>query len=186
MIDSEREEIEIVIPLKTANVYSFLFFLAALALFGLPYSLIWSTGNFILAWRSFLTDYILLIVSILGGMLLHEVIHAVAWSAFADKGLKSIRFGINWKNLAPYVHCDEYLRLPSFALGVALPGILLGVLPAVASLITGSGWLLCFGVFFTAGAAGDFLSLLKLRSFPPSKFVMDHSDHLGFIVRLRE
>jgi hypothetical protein len=114
---------------------------------------------------------------------LHELIHALAWGAFADRRLRSITFGINWKNLAPYVHCNEYLRLPSFAAGVALPGLLLGFVPAIVSLFTGSGWLLCFGVFFLAGAAGDFLALMKLRAFPRSAFVLDHPEHLGFIVR---
>ena len=184
MSGSQGEEVEVVISLRTANLYSFVFFIVSLVIFGTAFSFIWSIEGFINAWRSFLTDYILLIVSILGGMLLHEVIHALAWGAFADKGFRSITFGINWRHLAPYVHCNEYLRIPAYATGVALPGILLGMLPAIVSLFTGSGWLLCFGVFFLAGAAGDFLALLRLRSFPRTAFVMDHPEHLGFIVKI--
>ena len=43
------------------------------------------------------------------------------------------------------------------------PGIVLGLTPAIVAICTGNGWLMWFAVFFTAGAAGDILSLLKLR-----------------------
>jgi hypothetical protein len=186
MSDREFDETEIIIPLWKANIYSFVFFLAALAVFGIPFSFIWSAGHFIAAWRVFLTDYFVLIASIFGGMLLHEVLHAATWAVLGENGLRSISFGINWKNLSPYVHCGEPLRLPSYALGVFMPGLVLGFLPAIVSLFTGSGWLLCFGIFFTAGAAGDCLALIQLRSFPRSAFIIDHPDHLGFTVRASE
>jgi hypothetical protein len=50
-------------------------------------------------------------------------------------------------------------------------------------MFTGNGWLIWFGVFFTAGAAGDVLALVKLRSASARDEILDHREHLGFTIR---
>jgi hypothetical protein len=179
----EGGDIEVNLPVRQANIVSFILFFAAILVFGLPFIFFWSLPEFLVAWISFLTDLKTLLPSILGGMAVHEVLHAIAWAAFCRNGFRSIEFGIHWKSLAPYVHCSEFLRLRHYRIGVLLPGVLLGLLPALAGTVTGITWLFCFGIFFTAGAAGDFLSLYALRRFQAQDLVMDHPRHLGFIVR---
>ena len=86
--------------------------------------------------------------------------------------------------LSPYVHVDEFMTKSAYAMGVAMPGVVLGILPMTIAVIFNIGWLLCFGIFFTAGAAGDFYSLIKLHRFPSGCLVLDHHAHIGFIIKI--
>src|SRR5690606_33751740 len=106
----------------------------------------------------FFTNYVWLAVTLLGGMLLHEVIHAIFFAIFSRNGLRSVSFGINWQHLAPYVNCPEALTVRQYAIATLMPGIALGLIPSLYATVSGAGWFLVFGVFFTAGSAGDFLS----------------------------
>jgi hypothetical protein len=177
-----QDEIEVIIPLRVANVSSFVLFCASLIIFGIPFSFIWSWQYLLFAWREFLSGYLLLFVSLLCGVILHEGLHALTWALFSRNGWRSVSFGINWKHLAPYVHCAEYLPRNNYLAGVITPGVALGILPLLIALISGSGWLFCFGAFFTAGAAGDFLCALRLFSFRRSDQILDHPENLGFKV----
>ena len=47
-----------------------------------------------------------------------------------------------------------------------MPALLLGLLPAIVALFTGSGWLLVFGLIFTIAAGGDMVILWTLRRVP--------------------
>jgi hypothetical protein len=179
----EESSIEVTIPLRRANTASFAFFAVAIVLFGGMFAWRFGWYAFLLSWQNFLTDYLILIGSIFGGMILHELLHAVTWAIFCRLGFRSISFGINWRALAPFVHCGEYLQLRHYTVGVLLPGLALGLFPAILSLITGSGWALCFGIFFTAGAAGDFLAWKELRRFKKTDQVLDHRENIGFVVR---
>jgi hypothetical protein len=177
-----KEEIEVIILPSKANLYSFFLFFFNVLLFGLAFSLIWGFPAFALAWKEFLMQYFRLAIVILTGMALHEGIHAIVWAAYCKNGFRSVKFGVNWRNLSPYVQCNEDMLLRHYTYGVLMPGVVLGILPGVISVITGNGWLLCFGIFFISGAAGDFLSYTKLRLFKREDSVRDHPEHLGFIV----
>ena len=108
------------------------------------------------------------------------VIWPVAFSTFA-----SVTFGIKWKQLSPYVHCREMLPLDPYRLGTFTPGLILGIVPGLVGLVTGNAWLLTFGLFLTAGAAGDFYSLMKLMNVDRRYGVVDHPEEAGFILRSR-
>jgi hypothetical protein len=183
MKDHQADEVEITIPLGRANIYSFLIFFIATVAFGVPFALIWGWDTFLVSIRSFLSEYFIFFLSIVGGVIMHELLHAVTWAAYCKNGLRSVKFGFNWQHLSPYVHCSEYLRKPYYVAGVVMPGLVLGLLPAILSIFLGSGWMLWFGVFFTAGAAGDLLCLLKLRPVANAAEIIDHPEHLGFKVR---
>lgn len=174
-----------IIPKATANKASFVLFGSTLVATGGLFSLAYSFEAFWLAWQTFLLNYLHLGIFVIGGMAAHELLHVLVWSLSSRQGIRSISIGFDVRQLAPYVHCSEFLTLRSYAIGVALPGIVLGVLPLLASLLYGSGYLLCFGVFFTAGAAGDFLSLYYLKSVPHDAKIKDHPEHLGFLVKIR-
>jgi hypothetical protein len=177
------EEIEVVIPVRKANTYSFALFLLTTIVLGIPFGFLIGFSSYLSAWKSFLTHYPQLVLALVSGVVAHEFLHAVTWSLFAKNGWKSITFGIHWKELAPFVHCDEFLPKIHYIAGVAMPGLILGVLPLLISCATREAWLFCFGSFFTAGAGGDFLSLQKLASFRRSDAILDHPKHLGFLVR---
>ena len=173
---------EIVIPSGRANRFAFLLFFLAAVLFGVPFALIWSASDLVLGFKNFFSNFLLLVPSLIGGMLIHELIHAVAFSTLSGLGFSSIQFGINWRQLAPYIHVRKALLVKHYRLGIMLPMILTGILPALLSLIIGNGWLMCFSIIFIAGGAGDVLAWTALRRFSANHFVLDHPDHLGFTI----
>lgn len=118
----------------------------------------------------------------IGGIILHELIHGLTFAYYAQKGLRSIQFGIIWKSLTPYCHCSEPLKVSAYRVGTLMPAIILGVIPSVISMITGSpGWLL-FGIFFTIAAGGDFIVVHLLKDEPRDNFVQDHPEKIGCYV----
>ena len=178
-------EIEVVLPAARANLYAFVVFGAAFIAFGIPFILLWELSHFLHGVVDFLTNWLMLIVVLIGGMFLHELLHAVVFAAFCKRGFASVTFGIKWKHLSPYVHCEEALALWPYRMGTILPGLVLGIIPGVIALITGNAWLLTFSLFFTAGAAGDFYSLMKLMNADRRYMVIDHPREAGFILKAR-
>ena len=74
------------------------------------------------------------------------------------------------------------MKVGQYSVGGALPGIILGVLPAILGIITGNTWLVCFGIFFTGAAGGDILVLWKLRNYDDTYTIQDHPTEIGFMV----
>jgi hypothetical protein len=175
-------EKEVIIDETKANYFSFIIFFAAGLLFGVPFSLLWGKAHVVNSFKLFLSDYVTLGATLIGGIILHEALHGFTWALFCKRGLKSIQYGILWKALAPYAHCKEKLPINGYRLGGAMPGLVVGLLPGVLSLFTGSSWLLMTGIFFTGGAAGDILVLWHLRHFKSRIYVQDHPHKIGFIV----
>ena len=144
----------------------------------LPFVLIWSNDTFN-AGKEIFYDYFLFIL--LGGIIMHELLHGVTWGFFASNGLKSIRFGVKWKYLTPYCHCKEPLKVKHYKLGGAMPLIVMGIIPSIIGLIIGDGGVLSFGIFFTWVAGGDIITLYMLRKLDNNIYVSDHPAKMGFI-----
>jgi hypothetical protein len=178
----EENTIIVTISSSRANQASFVAFIISSILFGIPFGLLWGFDELRNGFTSFLTDYVKLFIVLVSGMILHEGLHALTFAAFCKNGFRSVNFGIKWKHLSPYVHCREILSLNQYRLGTLMPGLILGIIPTIIGVASGNAWLLIYGVFFTAGAAGDFLSLIKLNGVDPSYRVKDHPDDLGFIL----
>ena len=136
---------------------------------------------------SFLRGNSLVYLSIIGGIIIHELIHGLVWSIYAKNGFRSIKFGVIWKMLTPYCHCKEPLLVKHYIIGAIMPAIILGFLPALYAMIVGDfGWLI-FGIFFTMAAAGDFLIIDLLRKENRNDLVQDHPSEAGcYIYRKSE
>ena len=145
-----------------------------------PYLLIWNFSKFSAGFELF-NDYILIIL--IGGVIIHELLHGITWSIYAKNGFKSIHFGIKWSMLTPYCHCREPLKVKNYRVGVAMPLIVLGILPVLISLINGNGFLILFGTFFSWAAGGDIIGLYMLRNLDPDMEVSDHPDKMGFYLQ---
>ena len=172
-----RERVEI-INLGKANLFSLALLIFVIALFGVPYILLWGFSDFdfdLMEWGLF---FIFLIL----GMIVHEAIHGITWACFAKKGFRSISFGVFWKYLAPYTHCDEPMKIRPYVIAVLMPGIITGVLPAVAGIISGNFLSLILGILLTSGAAGDILVAWRLRKENVHNMVLDHPSECGYIV----
>jgi hypothetical protein len=70
----------------------------------------------------------------------------------------------------------------TYKIGAAMPGLLLGLLPASLALLSRNGWLLIYGVLFTWTAGGDALILWLLRNVEPGARVEDHPTKVGCYV----
>ena len=75
----------------------------------------------------------------LGGVVLHELIHGIAWAYFGNKPLTAIRFGFKLSALTPYAHCREPLPASVYRIGAAAPAVLLGLVPVLVATVTGTG-----------------------------------------------
>lgn len=162
-----------------ANVYALALYIPITAAFILPYA--WFYG-----WPALGTDILkffinipVFVISLIAGTVAHESIHALCWSWMDDIPWKKIHFGFKWKVLTPYVHCPEPVEVTNYRWGVAMPGIVLGIIPYLLALFFQNGWLLGFGLFFTLAAGGDILILWLLRNVSKGAMVQDHPQKVG-------
>jgi len=78
-----------------------------------------------------------------GGIVVHEAIHGLTWQAAAEGG-STVEYGIKWKTRTPYAHLKRPVTARAYRWGTAMPGLVLGAVPLMASYIPGSGG--CFGL----------------------------------------
>ncbi|MBD1434418.1 DUF3267 domain-containing protein [Sphingobacterium sp. DN00404] len=175
------------INLYKANAFSLLFFIPVILIYGVPFYLIWGRQDYIEIMRGYFDGnsvhlaIAILLVTVLG-IVLHELIHGITWAIFAKRGFKSIKFGIILKMITPYCHCKEPLTTKQYITGAITPSIILGFIPALASLVMGSFPLLIFAIFFTVGAAGDFMIIRLMLKEDQNSLVLDHPSEAGYYV----
>ena len=81
----------------------------------------------------------ILIGAVLLGIVIHELIHGISWVIFGRKPFSAIKFGFQWKTFTPYAHLKEPVDVNAYRLGAFMPGLILGILKYILSLIVGSG-----------------------------------------------
>ena len=175
---ANKEIEEYTMGMGRVNLITVIMIIPIAVLILLPFILIWGYEIFKIGKESFM-DYFILIF--LGGMIIHELLHGLTWGYFASNGFKSIKFGLERKFLTPYCHCKEPLKVKHYKIGVAMPLIVMGIIPSIIGLILGYGEVLCFGIFFTWAAGGDIIALFMLRKLESDVYVSDHPKKMGFI-----
>ena len=175
-----------------ANLYALVFLIPLIFILGFPYYYRWPEQFTVekikgyLEAREVLTfaDIGIGIAILVTGIIVHELLHGLAWGMFAKEGWKSIKFGIIWKYLTPYCHSSEPLSANEYRIGTFLPAVILGFIPSIIAIFIGSLGLMAFGFFFSFAAGGDFLILWLLRNEKASTLVQDHPDKVGcFVIR---
>ena len=182
------EKEKLTIDIVWANVFGILIMIPIAIIYGLPFYLVWHDIYPIVNMKELFNDlspgFIILIplkmlLIMVLGIIIHELIHGVVWAKYSQHGFKSIKFGVLWKMLTPYCHCREPLNVGHYILGAIMPAIILGLMPAIISIIIGNFWLLVFSVFFTIAASGDFLIINLLRKENMNSLVQDHPSEAG-------
>ncbi len=181
---------EVTISAGKANLYGLIFLMPLIMVLGLPYCYLWPEQFTSEKFRSYLAARELLtfldisigVLIMLSGAVMHELLHGLGWSYYSKKGWKSIHFGIVWKFLTPYCHCNEPLRVKAYRIGSVLPAVILGFIPSFIAILSGNLWLMVFGFFFSFAAGGDFLILWLIRNESPSDLALDHPDQIGCII----
>lgn len=187
---SSNTKKELTVSAGKANLYGLIFLVPLIMLLGLPYYFLWPEQftseefRIYLAARELLTlwDISIGVLIILGGAVAHELLHGLGWSYNTKNGWKSIHFGIIWKFLTPFCHCDELLGINAYRIGSTLPAVILGFIPSFIAIFSGNLWMMVFGFFFSFAAGGDFLILWLIRNVHATDLVQDHPHKIGCII----
>jgi hypothetical protein len=169
------------ISLARANVLGIPLFLVLAAAVVVPYGVVWGWVKLFLAFNEFMNVQRFL-PAIVAGTILHEGLHGAGWAFFGRLPFRTIRYGFNWRTVTPFAHCPVALPASAYRAGTALPGIALGLFPALAAVVTGNGFMIIFAAFFLGAASGDLLCLWIMRPIPASTPVRDHPTRAGCLV----
>lgn len=126
----------------------------------------------------FFVLYVVLVV-------VHELVHGVTWSLFAERHWKDIEFGYIKEYSTPYCACLCPLAKGSYIIGALMPLIVLGIIPMAAAIIAGSGLWLAIGIMMIISAGGDILivvNILRHKSDCKEIVYMDHPTQAGGVV----
>jgi hypothetical protein len=170
------------IPMSKASVYSLVLSLPLAFLEAWGFALRWGWEAFRTGLDALFGNLWLFLVIFLVGVMIHELIHGISWAFFGNKPLRSIQFGFQLKMITPYAHCKEPMKVNAYRWGTIMPGLVLGLLPALIGIVTGWGAWLTFGLIFTTAAGGDMLVLWLLRGVAAGKQVEDHPSQAGCYV----
>jgi len=184
LINDDNKKIEeYTMGMGKVNLIALLLIIPLTAIILIPFILIWDYETF-KAGKEIFYDYFFLYL--LGGIVLHELLHGLTWGYFASNGMKSIEFGVKWQFLTPYCHCKEPLKVKHYKIGCAMPLIVMGIIPSIIGLVIGHGGILSFGIFFTWTAGGDMIALYMLRKLDNQMYISDHPKKMGFIREIKE
>ncbi|MDV3352023.1 DUF3267 domain-containing protein [Leptolyngbyaceae cyanobacterium CCMR0082] len=173
---------DISVSMSQGNNYAVIAALPPIIILSGIYIWIWGWQQFFIGISIFLRHPLLCLIGIVAGTILHESIHGLTWKFFGNKPSSAIKYGVKWKALAPYAHCKEPMDVRAYKLGVAMPGVLLGLVPAILGILTSNSLFLTFGLLFTMAAGGDIVILWLLREVETGMYVEDHPTRIGCYV----
>ncbi len=173
---------KVAINIVSANVFSIVLLIVSGVVFIVPFYLIWGEADLGSGRSVFGLAGLWLLIAFFAGIVVHELLHGITWACYAKSGWKSISFGVMWKLLTPYCHCNEPMGVKAYLAGALMPLLVLGIIPAVVSLIIGSTVLLGWGILFIAAASGDIWMSWLLTKEDPESTILDHPTEAGFYV----
>lgn len=125
-------------------------------------------------------DSLIFLVWIVLGLVVHELVHGVTWLLLLKKGFSHLSFGL--MTGAVYCHIDVPMDKRKYVIGALMPLLLVGVVPWVAAILSGSLTWMLVGAVMISGAIGDIMIVWTLRSEPASTLVYDHPSEVGCYV----
>jgi hypothetical protein len=151
---------------STVSLSSIAFTQAALVF---SYVMLWGSPS-LKAALSYLFIPTVFIPMLVVSLILHELLHALAWVEFGRVSWSAIRFGM--KGLTLQARCQAPMQASAFRLGVALPAVILGIIPAFAGLGLSHGVLMAWGAIMLILSARDIATLWAIRFVPARARVM--------------
>jgi hypothetical protein len=145
----------------------------------------------ILIWKetNFSIDFILIIIFLaayIAGLMLHELIHALAMRIISGVSFSNIQFGFNRRYLSPYTYCNKIVPVRGFRVGLLLPVLITGLLPMIIGIATNTLVITLIGGLLTAGGVGDIIGFCHLIKLPGNALLYDYRYALGCEVYVRE
>ncbi len=167
------------IPMSWANGVAFALFPIVYLLFFVPYGRIWDESILTQIINLGVTELILIILIFFVSILVHEWLHVQGFTRIGHAPKGSVKYGFSWKGFAPYAHCSAPMTAVSYRISVLLPGLVLGIIPAILGILFGLWWLTAWGALMVTAAGGDLAVLLAIRAVPNSAHVQDHPSKAG-------
>ena len=125
-------------------------------------------------------NMLILILAILLAIVVHELIHGITWMTVTHSSFKHLSFGLLPGGV--YCHIDVPMKKRAYVVGALMPLMLLGVLPFIVSLFSGSVALMFFGATMIGTAMGDVLIVWAIRKESPDTMVYDHPTEPGCVL----
>ena len=172
---------ELTVGIKEANTKALLVFLP----FGILFFILFFAINSFEKFSATVWGFVALIVAFLVFSVVHELLHGIVWGLFSENGFRDIEFGYIKEYFTPYCTCKAPLKKGPYLVGALTPLVILGIVPCVISLFTGSFLLLIFGLCMIGGAGGDVLISLKLlrqRGKKGEVLYLDHPTKAGSVM----
>lgn len=181
-IDSGYKQIDLTTTPAKANLLGSLYgFLLSLPF--IVISVLLGKDTMINISDNYMVNYIIFMVLLFAGIVIHELIHGFFWSRFTKNGFKDIEFGIIWKSLNPYCTCKVPLNRKAYITGLIMPCVLLGIVPCIISFFIHNSWLLSLGAIMIISAGGDLLifkMILESKKYD-EEFYLDHPTDIGLL-----
>lgn len=114
-----------------------------------------------------------LAVALVLSVALHELLHLAGYVWIGGAPIDAIHF--EWRGVAIVARCDAPLPARSYRAAVALPGLVLGVVPTLVGLASGVAWITVYGAVMLGASAGDVAVLWALRKYGADEEVVDRS-----------
>lgn len=121
-------------------------------------------------------------------IVVHELIHGLVWGSCAKNGFKAIEFGVIWSVLTPYCTCSEPLKRWQYIIGAIMPTVVLGFVPGIVAVYTGSATLHYISLMLILGGGGDFYIIWKMLRFNSKNETIycDHPTECGLVAFTRD
>lgn len=160
------------ISMLAANIWALVVLLAFMAIGWLLIITIHDPVNY--------RNMLILILAILLAIVVHELIHGITWMAVTNSSFKHLSFGLLQGGV--YCHIDVPMKKRAYVVGALMPLMLLGVVPFIISLFSGSVALMFFGATMIGAAMGDVLIVWVIRKESPDTMVYDHPTEPGCVL----
>lgn len=172
---------ELTISIVKANVFAVIFMIPVLVIsFGL-----FLMVNKTISIHHSLSSLLIFIAVMFALVFVHELIHGASWAIFSEHHWKDIELGFMKQYLTPYCTCGVPLKKGPYLFGALMPLVLLGILPIIAGILTGSLGVLFMGVIMTVSAAGDIMivwQMLRYKSDADEIVYLDHPTQGGLVI----
>ncbi|MBR0442159.1 MAG: DUF3267 domain-containing protein [Firmicutes bacterium] len=118
-----------------------------------------------------------IMIAMLVLIVVHELIHGLVWSFFAERGFKDIEFGFMVKYLTPYCTCGVPLSKGQYIAGALAPLVFLGIVPMIWGILAGSFPVLLVGIIMADSAAGDIQIVWQILRYKSGSIDVVYIDH---------
>ena len=118
-------------------------------------------------------------------IVVHELIHGVSWAIFTEHHFGDIAFGFMKQYLTPYCACAVPLSKGQYIFGALMPLLLVGIVPMIVGILSGSFFWLLIGAALVAGAGGDIQivgNILRYKSEADDILYIDHPTQAGGVI----